>query len=101
MWTPATSESQSRTDKLTSGQGGHDDPRKGAGTRAGPVWSWRLDNPQQRYGVSSALGASVRVMRAAQRAVLAGFLLGIGTASTVAQAPKVWTPEELFRRNIG
>jgi hypothetical protein len=39
-------------------------------------------------------------MRAAQRAVLTGFLVGIGTASTVAQAPKVWTPEELFRRNI-
>jgi metallo-beta-lactamase class B len=39
-------------------------------------------------------------MRAAQLAVLTGFLAGIGTAST-AQAPKVWTPEELFRRNIG
>jgi hypothetical protein len=57
------------------------------------------NNPQQRYGVSSALGASLRVMRAAQRSVLTGFL-GIGTASTVAQAPKMWTPEELFRRNI-
>jgi metallo-beta-lactamase class B len=40
-------------------------------------------------------------MRAAHLAVVTGFLVGIGTASTVAQAPKVWTPEELFRRNIG
>jgi hypothetical protein len=40
-------------------------------------------------------------MRAAQLAALSGFLAGIGTASTVAQTPKGWTLEELFRRNIG
>src|SRR5713101_886430 len=40
-------------------------------------------------------------MRAAELAVLTAFLIGIGMALAVAQAPKVWTPDELFRRNVG
>ena len=40
-------------------------------------------------------------MRAAKAALLTVLLTGIGTAVSIAQAPKVWTPDELFRRNIG
>ena len=40
-------------------------------------------------------------MRAANAALLTVLLTGIGTALSIAQAPKVWTPDELFRRNIG
>ena len=40
-------------------------------------------------------------MRAAKLALLTVLATGFGTAVPVAQAPKVWTPDELFRRNIG
>src|SRR3954471_5500335 len=52
-------------------------------------------------GVSIALGASYRVMPAVKPAVLAILLAGAGAAIPAAQTAKVWTPEELFRRNIG
>ena len=35
------------------------------------------------------------------RLILAVVLATIGTAPAVAQAPKVWTPQELFLRNVG
>src|SRR5712671_84563 len=40
-------------------------------------------------------------MRGAKLALLTVLATGVGTALLVAQAPKVWTPDELFRRNIG
>src|ERR1700704_188945 len=40
-------------------------------------------------------------MRGAKLALLTVLATGAGTALLVAQAPKVWTPDELFRRNIG
>src|SRR3979490_888196 len=40
-------------------------------------------------------------MRAAKLALLTVLPPGFASALPVAQAPKVWTPEELFRRNIG
>src|SRR6202158_1680976 len=40
-------------------------------------------------------------MHTARLAVLTAFLAGFGAAWPLAQAPKVWTPDELFRRNIG
>ena len=40
-------------------------------------------------------------MRAVKLALLSAFLSGAGLALPAAQAPKVWTPDELFRRNIG
>jgi len=40
-------------------------------------------------------------MRAAKLALLTVLAVGFCTALPVAQAPKVWTPDELFRRNIG
>jgi metallo-beta-lactamase class B len=40
-------------------------------------------------------------MRAVNLALLSALLSGAGFAVPVAQAPKVWTPDELFRRNIG
>jgi metallo-beta-lactamase class B len=40
-------------------------------------------------------------MRAVKLALLTVLAVGFCTALPVAQAPKVWTPDELFRRNIG
>jgi metallo-beta-lactamase class B len=40
-------------------------------------------------------------MRAVELALLSAFVSGAGFAVSAAQAPKVWTPDELFRRNIG
>jgi len=40
-------------------------------------------------------------MRAVKLALLGAFLSGAGLALPAAQAPRVWTPDELFRRNIG
>src|SRR6185436_19772942 len=40
-------------------------------------------------------------MRAVKLALLSAFLSGAGLALSAAQAAKVWTPDELFRRNIG
>jgi len=40
-------------------------------------------------------------MRAVKLALLAAALSGAGFAVPVAQAPRVWTPDELFRRNVG
>ena len=52
-------------------------------------------------GVLPPFGASYRVMPAVKPAVLAIMLAGIGVAIPAAQTAKVWTPDELFRRNIG
>src|SRR3977135_1452906 len=40
-------------------------------------------------------------MRAAKLALLSALLSGAGAVMPAAQAPRVWTPDELFRRNIG
>ena len=40
-------------------------------------------------------------MRAAKLALLTVLATGFATTLLVAQAPRVWTPDELFRRNIG
>lgn len=40
-------------------------------------------------------------MRAATLAALTVLFAGAGAALPVAQAPKVWTPDEVFRRNVG
>ena len=40
-------------------------------------------------------------MHAAKLTILAALLAGAGGATPVAQTAKSWTPEELFRRNIG
>lgn len=40
-------------------------------------------------------------MRAAILAALTALFAGAGTALPVAQAPKIWTPDEVFRRNVG
>src|SRR3954471_13949931 len=40
-------------------------------------------------------------MRTVKLALLSALLCGAGPAVLVAQAQRVWTPDELFRRNIG
>src|SRR5947207_10280166 len=40
-------------------------------------------------------------MRAAKLALLTVLATGVASTFPVAQAQKVWTPDELFRRNIG
>jgi metallo-beta-lactamase class B len=40
-------------------------------------------------------------MRLVRPVLLSALLIGAGFAVPVAQAPRVWTPDELFRRNIG
>jgi len=40
-------------------------------------------------------------MRAVNLALLSAVLSGAGFAVPAAQAPKAWTPDELFRRNVG